>query len=162
MKINVKKVGLYLATAFFTLGAIQTYDYYRTKYETKQLLEESEKKKHEAEQNLKKLNDAFDKLEKSMQEQLDFMGDLCFAFWQENKIPSDVAVIQCKCEKELYEKTMPVGDIWFVMENIEKFDFLLYKKDVKAVEIMDTVKSIRKKCTEREKDKINAAFKKNK
>ena len=161
MKDNVKNLILCLLVILLTFGGAKACKHLYTKYTTSKQIEESTKRKYEAEEKAKKLDEAFKKLENALQEQIDFMENLCFAFWQENKVPSDVAVIQCKCEKEMYSKTMPSGDIWFIMDNLNSFDFLLYKKDEKATKIMDKIKNIRKECTIREAEKINLIFRTN-
>lgn len=161
MKQTIKKIGLGLLIILVVFGVEQTYKYFYNKYTVSKQIEESTKRKYEAEEKAKKLDEAFKKLENALQEQIDFMENLCFSFWQENKVPSDVAVIQCKCEKEMYSKTMPSGDIWFIMDNLNSFDFLLYKKDEKATKIMDKIKNIRKECTIREAEKINLIFRTN-
>lgn len=161
MKQTIKKIGLGLLIILVVLGLEHTCKYFHNKYTISRQIEESTKKEYEEKEKTKKLDEALKKIENALQEQIDFMENLCFGFWQENKVPSDVAVIQCKCEKEMYSKTMPSGDIWFIMDNLNSFDFLLYKKDEKATKIMDKIKKIRKECTIREAEKINLIFRTN-
>lgn len=156
MKEIIKKIGFGLVLIIAIFGIEQTYKYFHNKYTISKQIEESIKRKHEAENEYKKLDETFRKIEQALQEQIDFMENLCFAFWQEQNVPSNIAVVQCKCEKEMYEKTIPSGDIWFLMDNLDRFDFLLYKKDKKATEINSKLIDIRKKCIEKEKDKINS------
>ena len=161
MKESIKKIvfGLVIIIAIF--GIEQTYKYFHNKYIISKQIEESIKRKHEAEKEYKKLDEAFKKIEQLLQEQIDFMENVCFAFWQGLNVHSNIAVVQCKCEKEMYKKIMPTDDIAFLMDNLDRFDFLLYKKDKKATEINSMLKYVRKKCVEKEKDKIKSILRKN-
>lgn len=118
-----------------------------------QAMNENEMKSETEEKNqiMKSLDDA----ERALNEMSEFMEDLCFAFWKTNDISSDAAVILCKCEKDMHDKETSGNDILFLMDNVERFDFLLYKKDKDAIRIMEHIKTIRQYCIEAEKDKLS-------
>ena len=150
MKKHLKTIIFFVVA----LSSIYAGENLYKQYTIKKQVEESNIRKAKAEEEYKKLEDAFNKIQKSLDEQSEFMENLCFSFWQENKIPSDDAVSLCKCETEVYNTTFPVGDIWFIMDNVNRFDFLLYKKDKRAMEIMDKIKAIRKDCINKEMAKL--------
>ena len=132
MKIKKRKIKqIFISIVLIGLLASVAYKTYKTYQEDK---------------SAKDLKVAFDTIVKSLELNKKFMEDVCFSFWQSHKIPSDLAVSLCDCEGEKVSKTLPVADIEFIQDNIEQFDFLLYKKDERATEIMDRIKNIRQEC----------------
>ena len=146
MKITNKKtkevLAFVLSIAIVSIiGA--TYNYLHNKKEETKIIEQNTK-----------IEKAFEEIEKVLKIQRNFMENLCFAHWKSTELTPEIASILCKCETKLYSETLPIKDVEFMMDNLKTFDFLLYKKDTEATEIMEKIKTIRLYCIEKNKNEI--------
>lgn len=146
MKITNKKtkevLAFVLSIAIVSIiGA--TYNYLHNKKEEIKIIEQDAK-----------VAKAFEEIEKALKEYRDFMENLCFAHWKSKELSPEIASILCKCEIKQYSKTLSIKNVGFIINNLETFDFLLYKKDTEATEIMEKIKAIRLYCIEKNKNGI--------
>lgn len=81
--------------------------------------------------------------------------DICMAWFYENKVDNSVAAPICKCEQDTVYNEIPLNDILYYQDNIGRWNFLIYKKDAKALEIGNKIGKIRLNCIDMFSSKSN-------
>lgn len=103
----------------------------------------------EIQQEMQKTQEAIDvlaEMENVLKQNSEFMYNLCLLFYYNKKIPSEQAIPVCQCEAKAVDNTLPLEEVIYIRENITNWDFLLYKKDEKALSIDEKYKKIRGDC----------------
>lgn len=109
---------------------------------------ENQKQMQNLVENMNKTIDALDEVSKAIR-------DICMAWFYENKIANSIAAPICKCEQDTVYNEIPLNDILYYQDNIGRWNFLIYKKDVKALEIDKKIGKIRLNCIDMFSGKSN-------
>ena len=89
-----------------------------------------------------------DKLVEHNSKGIDFIENLCLGFSFENKIDKEVANNVCSCVREKAYNTFPMDGIFYLMDNLKNWDFLVYKNDQDAVKMDKMFKTAILDCTD--------------
>lgn len=81
--------------------------------------------------------------------------DICMAWFYENNVVNNIAAPICKCEQDTVYNEIPLNDILYYQDNIGRWNFLIYKKDAKALEINEKIGKIRLNCIDMFSGKSN-------
>ena len=104
------------------------------------------KENEKAIQDSENMINLLDQMDKALKENSEYMYNLCLLFYYNNRVPSEQAIPICKCEAESIDNTLPLEDVIYIQENITRWDFLMYKKDKKAISVDEKYKKIRGNC----------------
>ena len=107
------------------------------------------KEKYEKDLN-ERLTNSFNEVKKILNEEAEFIENLCYTYSLDKKINKDIAQKICPCVGD----KIPVKHIEFLMDNLEQIDFLIYKGDKDAVEANDVFFDKMKECLEKYKNEL--------
>lgn len=77
--------------------------------------------------------------------------DICLAWFYEHNIENSVAISVCKCERAEIDKKFSMDDILYFQDNLNRWNFLIYKKEERAMKIDKALVDVRKSCIEKVK-----------
>lgn len=154
----MKKILLLLIVVVVLAAGVAEAKYQREgennkNFEEKQITaQNSDFEKQEQMQNLiedmKKIGDALHDVSEATR-------DICMAWFYENNVVNNIAAPICKCEQDTVYNEIPLNDILYYQDNIGRWNFLIYKKDAKALEINEKIGKIRLKCIDMFSGKSN-------
>ena len=85
--------------------------------------------------------------------------NICLSWFYDKKLENEIAIPVCKCERDIISKTISLDDVWYFQENIKTWNFLVYKKDERAIKINKAITDIRLKCLEEVENNLYKAVK---
>lgn len=88
---------------------------------------------------------SINKVNEILNEESEFIENLCYAFALDKKINKDIAQNICPCVRG----NIPVKHVEFLMDNLKQMDFLIYKGDKDAVEANKAFFDKMKECLEK-------------
>lgn len=109
----------------------------------------------ENQEQMQNLIGDMEKIVDALHEVSEATRDICMAWFYENKVDNSVAAPICKCEQDTVYNEIPLNDILYYQDNIGRWNFLIYKKDAKALEIGNKIGKIRLNCIDMFSSKSN-------
>lgn len=107
------------------------------------------KEKYEKDLN-ERLVTSINEFEKILNNEVEFIENLCYAVLLDKKINKDIAQKICPCVGD----KIPVKHIEFLKDNLKQMDFLIYKGDKDAVEANEAFFDKMKECLKEYENEI--------